>query len=88
MSEIPAEFMERAAALRNAVIWQSNESNEVIARALMAERDAERERCANVEAVTTDLPKGMYGLAVIDSFRCGAQAGADALRAAIRAGGQ
>ena len=37
---IPPEFMERAAALRSAVIWQSNAANEIIARALMAEHDA------------------------------------------------
>lgn len=48
--------MERAAALRNAVVWQSNASNQVIARALMAEHDgAEQERgCTCLEVYGED----------------------------------
>lgn len=44
--DIPDDVMEAAAALRNAVIWQSNAANVVIARALLAEREKERERIA------------------------------------------
>jgi membrane-associated protease RseP (regulator of RpoE activity) len=37
---IPQEYMEKARALRNAVLWESNASIEHIARALMAESAA------------------------------------------------
>lgn len=52
MSDIPEHIMEEAAALRRAVVWQSNEAVEHIARALAAAEqrgaEKERERCAKV----------------------------------------
>ena len=44
MSAIPDDIWEAARSLRNAVNWASNESVEIIANALLAEREAERER--------------------------------------------
>lgn len=52
---IPAEFMERAATLRIAVVWQSNASNEVIARALMAEHESKDARIAELTAFAEHL---------------------------------
>jgi hypothetical protein len=47
MSEgIPDDVMERARVLRQRVVWSSNGSIEDVARALLAEREAERERAA------------------------------------------
>lgn len=47
---IPEDIWRSAAALRAAVIWESNEANEIIAGALLAERIIERERCYQIAA--------------------------------------
>ena len=48
MTDRPLKWaMEEAAALRSAVIWQSNASNEVIARALVAAERRGIERAAD-----------------------------------------
>jgi hypothetical protein len=47
-NELPEWAMEEAAALRSAVVWQSNASNEVIARALVAAERRGIERSAKV----------------------------------------
>lgn len=45
---IPAWALAEAAALRSGVIWQSNASNEIIARALVAAERRGLERAAKV----------------------------------------
>lgn len=47
-NELPEWAMEEAAALRSAVVWQSNASNEVIARALVAAERRGIERAADI----------------------------------------
>jgi hypothetical protein len=60
---IPREFMERAAALRSAVIWQSNAANEIIARALMAEHGsgAIAPECSCLEILGEDPACPVHG---------------------------
>lgn len=47
MSEIPEDVWETARGLRSKLNWASNASVEAIAEFIMAERAAERERCAS-----------------------------------------
>ncbi|HET8635501.1 MAG TPA: hypothetical protein VFL96_01485 [Acidobacteriaceae bacterium] len=48
--------MEQAAALRSAVVWQSNASNEVIARALVAAERRGRDKAVSVLQTEAENP--------------------------------
>jgi hypothetical protein len=66
--------MDAAAGLRNAVVWQSNSANEIIATCLASTRLDERERCAKVaddHAIAWGLAMGQQAKEIATAIRKG-----------------
>jgi hypothetical protein len=82
--DVWAAAMDAAAGLRNAVVWQSNSANEIIATCLASTRLDERERCAKAYGKPLELPPGTYGMVAVEAYWRGAADARDAMTTAIR----